>query len=63
MTIAELKNYLLEVIDNLEENYEDDQKVRLVPNTYFLRGATSILETREGFVDLDNPTDEEGAEW
>lgn len=59
MTILELKNYLQDFIDNLEENYEDDQEVRLVSNTYFLRGATSILETRKGFVDLDNPVDEE----
>ena len=63
MTIAELKNYLQEVIDNLEENYDDNQEVRLVSNTYFLRGATSILETRKGFVDLDNPIDEEEEEW
>lgn len=63
MTVRELKNYLQDALDNLEENYEDDQEVRVVSNTYFLRGATAILETRKGFVDLDNPVDEEDEDW
>ena len=55
MTIKELKEHLQAVIDDLEYNYGDEAKVRVVSNTYFLRGATHILETRQGFVDLDNP--------
>ena len=55
MTIRELKNHLQDVIDDLECNYDDKAQVRVVSNTYFLRGATHILETRQGFIDLDNP--------
>ena len=59
MTIKELKEHLQSVIDYLEEHYFDENKVRVVSNTYFLRGATHILETRQGFIDLDNPVDDE----
>lgn len=55
MTIKQLKEHLQKVIDKLDKRYGDDAKVRVVNNTYFLRGATHILETREGFIDLDNP--------
>lgn len=58
MTIKELKDHLQRVIDDLDDYYDDEAQVRVVNNTYFLRGATHILETRKGFIDLDNPVDE-----
>lgn len=55
MTIKELKEELQETLDFLEESFDDEEQVRVVNNTYFLRGATHILETKQGFVDLDRP--------
>lgn len=57
MTIRELKEHLQSVLDDLD-NFDDESEVRVVSNTYFLRGATHILETRQGFIDLDNPVSE-----
>ncbi len=53
-TVKELKDYLQQVIDNLEWDYEDDDELNVATNTYFIHG-TSFLATREGFVDLDTP--------
>ena len=58
MTIRELKEHLQSVLDELDD-FDDESEVRVVSNTYFLRGATHILETRQGFIDLDNPLNEE----
>ena len=57
MTIQELKKYLQGTLDFLEERFNDEDEVEVVQNTYWLtrNGATHILETREGFIDLDNP--------
>ena len=57
MTIKQLKEHLQSVLDDLD-NFDDESEVRVVSNTYFLRGATHILETRQGFIDLDNPVSE-----
>lgn len=57
MTIQELKKDLQDTLDFLEESFNDEDEVNLAQNTYRLtrNGATHILETRKGFVDLDNP--------
>ena len=57
MTIKQLKEHLQSVLDELDD-FDDESEVRVVSNTYFLRGATHILETRQGFIDLDNPVKE-----
>jgi hypothetical protein len=57
MTIKQLKEHLQSVLDELDD-FDDESEVRVVSNTYFLRGATHILETRQGFIDLDNPVRE-----
>ena len=60
MTIKELKELLQEKLDNLEQNYNDDQEVDIVSNTYFLRNKSSVLEIDYvGFVSLDSPVDED----
>lgn len=42
MTVKELKELLQEKIDILEQ-YEDNDEVKMVSNTYFLKGATHFL--------------------
>ena len=58
-TIKDLKEFLQEQLDNLE-CYDDNQELNVASNTYFLtrNGATNILETSRGFIDLDNPVNE-----
>lgn len=62
-TVKDLKEFLQEQLDNLE-CYDDDQELKIASNTYFLTraGATNILETPNGFVDLDNPVKENNEE-
>ena len=66
LTIKDLREHLQKYLDQIAERYDDNQALNIVNNTYFLRGATNILEiSRKGFVDLDNPTDQdnEDEEW
>lgn len=59
MTVAELKEKLQDVIDDLEM-YDEDQEVNVSCNTYGL--GSNFLATYEGFIDLSRPvkrTDEE----
>lgn len=60
MTVRQLKDYLQGIIDDLE-NYDEDEEIAMVSNTYFLRNKDNFLATRKGFIDLSNPieTDEE----
>lgn len=62
-TIGDLKQFLQEQLDNLE-CYDDSQELNVAHNTYFLtrNGATNILETPSGFIDLDNPAKESSEE-
>jgi len=62
-TIGDLKQFLQEQLDNLD-CYDDNQELNVASNTYFLtrNGATNILETSRGFIDLDNPAKESGEE-
>lgn len=58
-TVKDLKQFLQEQLDNLD-CYDDNQELNVASNTYFLtrNGATNILETSRGFIDLDNPINE-----
>lgn len=61
MTIKELKEKLQGVIDDLD-NYDDDQKVEMVSNTYFLGHPHMFLGIagyNGGYINLDNPVDED----
>lgn len=53
ITVADLKDYLQEIIDNLSWDYEDEDEVRISPNTYGMHAP--FLSTQLGFIDLDNP--------
>ena len=58
-TVEDLKRFLQEQLDNLDV-YNGDEKLNVAHNTYFLtrNGATNILETPKGFIDLDSPVEE-----
>lgn len=67
-TIKDLKNFLEDLLENLNENYDDDQKVEKVSNTYFLGHPNYFLGIAGyydgGYINLDNPvSEEEGEEW
>lgn len=57
MTVKELKELLQDKIDMLDYQYEDEQEVRISCNTY--RMGSNFLSTREGFIDFNNPVEEE----
>ena len=60
MTIKDLKELLQKYIDELDDTYGEVAEVRLFTNTYFMRrGDNFIAITGKGFIDLDNPLDEE----
>lgn len=42
MTVRDLKELLEEKLEILEQ-YEDDDKIKMVTNTYFLGGASQFL--------------------
>ena len=52
-TIADLKEYLQGVIENLSWDYEDTDEVNLSANTYGM--SAPFLATGRGFIDIDNP--------
>lgn len=59
MTVKRLKKILQDAVDLLE-NYNDNDKVKLVSNTYFLDHPyvfLGIAGYEGGYVDLDNPVD------
>lgn len=56
ITVSDLKNILQNALDNLED-YDDNQKVRLVSNTYFLGHANQFLGISGydgGYLDLND---------
>lgn len=57
-TVADLKEYLQNVIEKLEDNYNDEDKLNVHTNTYFCNGDF-ISITRQGFIDIDDPVDDE----
>lgn len=57
ITVADLKEKLQGVIDELEECYDDDDKIRMVSNTYFLGNANMFLGIagyNGGYINLSN---------
>ena len=57
LTVADLKEKLQSVIDDLEQNYDDEQKISMVSNTYFLGNANLFLGIAGydgGYIDLHN---------
>ena len=56
-TVKDLKDFLKEQLENLE-SYDDDQKLKLVSNTYFLGNQYSFLACSNGFLDFDDPVKE-----
>lgn len=59
ITVKQLKNRLQNAIDTLEE-LEDDQKIHLESNTYFINGARTFVGISGydgGYLDLDRIED------
>lgn len=64
ITVSDLKDILQNALDNLED-YDDNQKVRLVSNTYFLGHANQFLGISGydgGYLDLNDIEIEEDEE-
>ena len=61
MTVKKLKMILRSTLEDLED-YDDDQEVKMVSNTYFLGSVRYFLGVSGydgGYINLDNPVDEE----
>lgn len=58
-TIADLKQYLQDTIEYLELNFDDEQKLNLESNTYFLgscsMGFLGIEGNHGGYINLEDP--------
>lgn len=64
MSIADLKELLTEILDNLDE-YEDNQEVDVYENTYWLNGAKYFLGIsgyNGGYINLSSPLETEDEE-
>lgn len=61
-TIGDLKDYLNDLLFDLED-YDNEEEVKMVENTYWLTNQDNFLATSWGFVDLGNPCDLEECEW
>ena len=59
MTIKDLKELLQHYLDELEDTYGESAEIRLFTNTYFIDRGNTYIATPKGFIDLDNPLDEE----
>jgi hypothetical protein len=53
MKVGDLKNLLSDILETLED-YEDGQELELQGNSYFTRHHNNVLQTRSGFLGLDN---------
>lgn len=65
ITVADLKEKLQGVIDELDECYDDNDKIRMVSNTYFLGNANMFLGIagyNGGYINLSNIETEEDDE-
>lgn len=63
-TIGELKSYLTELVNQLGENFKDDEEIEIANNTYWLENQDSFIAVPDvGFIDLKNPTNTESCEW
>lgn len=54
MKVSYLRKKLQDAIDMLE-GYDDDQEIKVHPNTYFLRNSNYFLGTNHGYIDLNDP--------
>lgn len=64
ITVSDLKDILQNALDNLED-FDDNQKVQLVSNTYFLGNANQFLGISGydgGYLDLNDIEIEEDEE-
>ena len=59
MTIKDLKELLQNYLDKLSDTYGECAEIRLFTNTYFIDRGDTYIATPKGFIDLDNPLDEE----
>lgn len=61
-TVQDLVEFLRDTADDLEINYNSSTPLKVSSNTYKM--SQHILGTDEGFVDLDDPVDEDAEmEW
>lgn len=60
MTVSDLKDLLQQALDNLEK-YNDNQKLDIKTNTYWVRGKF-ISIPGVGFIQLDDPVDNDDDE-
>lgn len=60
-TVKDLKEFLQEQLDNLEV-YDEEQKLQLVSNTYFLGNRYCFLACGNGYLDFDDPVKENDEE-
>lgn len=60
-TVKDLKEFLQEQLDNLE-CYDDEEKLKLVSNTYFLGNQYCFLALENGYLDFDDPVKENDEE-
>jgi hypothetical protein len=59
--VKDLKDFLERILADLE-NYDDEQKVEMVSNTYFLGHPSAFLGISGydgGYINLDCPVDED----
>ena len=57
LTVGELKEYLEELVETLEE-FNEDTEVRTVSNTYFINSDCFLAYGRQGFIDLGTLEDD-----
>lgn len=62
MTIRDLKERLEDIINELED-YDEEEEIKVVSNTYHLKDKNNFLATTKGFIDLSNPIDLIECEW
>ena len=58
-TIGDLKAYLQHYINELSEKYGEACEVDITGNTYFLKSKTNFIGTKDGFISLDYPVNDE----
>lgn len=61
-TIQDLKDYLNDILFELED-YEENEEVKVVENTYWLSNQDNFIATPYGFIDLGDPCNMGECEW
>ena len=57
LTVGELKEYLEELLESLED-FNEDTEVPTVSNTYFIHSDYFLAYGRQGFIDLGSLEDD-----